>query len=131
MEYNVNDDESGEYKIETIWDSAVYARESKSGHLPGLYYLVSWKGYPEEENTWEPASAVQHLKKLISFFHKDHPNKPTVISPIIDTAPPMVRPTVTPTEPLKQKQGRPTNSTNKRAKKNLAAFDFYHVFRWI
>ena len=31
---------SNEYKIEAICDSAVYARES-AGHLPGLYYLVS------------------------------------------------------------------------------------------
>ena len=58
MEFDAGDDESGEYEVEAIRDSAVYARESESGHLPGLYYLVSWKGYPEEENTWEPASAV-------------------------------------------------------------------------
>ena len=51
-------DNSGEYEVEAIWDSTVYARESKLGHLLGLYYLVSWKGYPEEENPWEPALAV-------------------------------------------------------------------------
>ena len=73
-------DDSGEYEVEAIRDSAVYARESESGHLPGLYYLVSWKGYPEEENTWEPASAVKHLRKLISSFHKDHPDKPMATS---------------------------------------------------
>ena len=50
--------DSRKYEVEAIRDSTVYARESESGHLPGLYYLVSWKGYPEEENTWEPASAV-------------------------------------------------------------------------
>ena len=44
---------SKEYKVEAIQDSAVYARELKS-HLPKLYYLVAWKGYPEKENTWEP-----------------------------------------------------------------------------
>ena len=49
-ELDAGDDEGGEYKVEAIRDSAVYARES-AGHLPGLYYLVSWKGYPEEENT--------------------------------------------------------------------------------
>ena len=41
---------SEEYKIEAIWDSAVYARELE-GHLPGFYYLVAWKSYPKEENT--------------------------------------------------------------------------------
>ena len=30
-----------EYEVEGIRDSAVYARESEAGHLPGLYYLVS------------------------------------------------------------------------------------------
>ena len=49
-----------EYKVEDIWDSAVYARESAK-QLPGLYYLILWKDYPEEENTWEPVSAIQHL----------------------------------------------------------------------
>ncbi len=39
-----------EYEVEAICNSAVYARESE-GHLPSFYYLVSWKSYPEEENT--------------------------------------------------------------------------------
>ena len=55
-ELNAGDKE--EYKVEVIWDSVVYARELELGHLPGLYYLVFWKGYPEEENSWELASAV-------------------------------------------------------------------------
>ena len=123
-ELDAGDDEGGEYEVEAIRDSAVYARES-AGHLPGLYYLVSWKGYPEEENTWEPYSAVQHLRKLISLFHKDHPDKPTAISEAIDTVPPIAKPIIKPaakptvklTAP-KQKRGRPPgNNTNKRAKK--------------
>ena len=44
-------DNSGEYEVEAIWKIAAYARESELGHLPGLYYLVSWKEYSEEENT--------------------------------------------------------------------------------
>ena len=111
-ELDAGDNHSGEYKVEAIWDSAVYARESESGHLPGLYYLVSWKGYPEKENTWELASAVQHLRKLISLFHKDHSDKPMATSPAIDTAPPMARPT----EPLKRKRGRPRGRAKKRTK---------------
>ena len=107
--------DSEEYEVEAIRDSAVYASESESGQLPGLYYLVAWKGYPEEENTWEPLSAVQHLKKLISCFHKKHPEKPTATSPPINSAPPMARPTVRPT-PLKRKRGRPAGGASKRAK---------------
>ncbi len=41
---------SEKYEVETMRDSEVYAKESDSGQLPGLYYLVSWKGYPEEKN---------------------------------------------------------------------------------
>ena len=43
MEFDTGDNESGEYEVEAIWDSAVYARESELGHLPGFYYLFSWK----------------------------------------------------------------------------------------
>ena len=32
--------DSGEYKLDAISNSAVYARKSESGYLPGLYYLV-------------------------------------------------------------------------------------------
>ena len=38
--------ENGKYEVEVIWDSKVYAKESESGHLSGLYYLISWKKYP-------------------------------------------------------------------------------------
>ena len=107
--------DSKEYKIEAIWDSAVYASKSESGQLPGLYYLVVWKGYPEEENTWEPLSIVQYLKKLISCFYKEHPEKSTTTSLPINFAPLMTRPTVKPT-PLKRKQVRPAGSASKQAK---------------
>ena len=127
---DAGDDKSGEYEVKAIQDSAVYARESGSGHLPGLYYLVFWKSYLEEENTWKPYSAVQHLRKLISSFHKDHPDKPTAIFETIDIAPSMTRPTIKPAanSAPKQKKGQPVNSTNKWAKKNWATFGFYRVF---
>ena len=46
-----DDGEGEEYKVEAICDSAVYAKKSESGQLPGLYYLISWKDFPEEKNT--------------------------------------------------------------------------------
>ena len=109
-------DNSGEYKVEAIQDSAVYARESELDHLPDFYYLVSWKGYPKEEITWEPASTVQHLRKLISLIHKDHLNKLTATSPAIDTVPLVTRPIIKPTVPLKWKRGRLIRRAKKRAK---------------
>ena len=56
-ELDTGNKDSKKYKMEAIWDSTVYAQESE-GHLSGLYYLVAWKSYLEEENTWEPLSAV-------------------------------------------------------------------------
>ena len=41
---------SEEYKVDGIWDNAVYARKSV-GQLLGLYYRVLWKSYPEKKNT--------------------------------------------------------------------------------
>ncbi len=39
-----------EYEVEVIIDSVVYGQQAND-QMPGLYYLVLWKGYPEEENT--------------------------------------------------------------------------------
>ena len=58
-----------ECKMESICNSVVYTRELETGYLLGLYYLVSWKDYLKDENTREPASAAQYLRKLISTFH--------------------------------------------------------------
>ena len=104
MEFDVGHYDNEEWEVEAIWESTVYVRKSKSGHLSGLYYLVSWRGYSEDENTWEPASAVLHLKKLISSFHKNHPNKLTATSPTIDIISLMVRLIIKPIEPTKEKQ---------------------------
>ena len=46
------------YEIDGIWNSTVYNKESTIAQLPELYYLVLWKGYPEEENTWKPILVI-------------------------------------------------------------------------
>ena len=122
MDENVTELESGsdgeEYEVEGIWDSAVYAKKSAMGYLSGLYYLISWKGYPKKENTWDLALAVQHLQKLIRIFHKDNPNKPIATSLLANTAPPMARPLVALFAKIaNQKRGwQVINTRNKKAK---------------
>ncbi len=118
----LNEGDNEEYEVKTICDNEVYAKESDCGHLPGLYYLVSWKGYPKKENIWEPALAVLHLHKLISTFYWDYPEKLTATSPPIDSAPPIVRLIVKPRAKAlstKQKRDRPVKDSgaSKRAKK--------------
>ncbi len=47
-EFEVGDNK--EYEVETIIDSAVYGQQANN-QMPSFYYLISWKDYPEEENT--------------------------------------------------------------------------------
>ena len=111
--------EGKEYEVEAICDSTVYVKELKSGQLPGLYYLIFWKDFPEEENTWESASAIQYLRRLVSTFYKENPDKPTINSTPVDIAPPTAKPTVKQgAQNNKQKRGRPAkaSSTRKRSK---------------
>ena len=58
---DININENGKYKVKITQYSAVYIKKLKSGHFLGLYFLVSWKGYLEEENTWKPYSVVEYL----------------------------------------------------------------------
>lgn len=70
--------------MEVIQDREVNAKQSEVHFLIDFYYLVWRKNYFEEKNTWEPISVLKDLQKLISSFHKDHLNKPTVRSLPID-----------------------------------------------
>ena len=116
-----------EYEVEAIIDSAVYAKEVKE-HLPGLYYLVSWKGYPEEESTLKSSFAVMHLWKMISTFHKDHPEKPTATSSPLNSALPMAKPSVTSVKFFaKQKQGRPTSLTKRAKEWDIRQWGFFFL----
>ena len=122
FEFEASDDKK--YEIDGIWDSTVDAKESATKQLPGFYYLVLWKGYPEEKNTWEPTLAIQHLWRLVTTYHKDNPKKPTTTFLPVDTAPPMTRPMqgqpAGPTTAPTKKRGRPAGftTTNKWEKKS-------------
>lgn len=38
LKFEVND-KGKKYKVKKMWDSVIYAKESKN-HLPGLYYII-------------------------------------------------------------------------------------------
>lgn len=119
------------YNVQKICDSKIYTNKLSNDHLPNFYFLVFWEGYLEEENTLELALAIQHLWKLIITFHKDHPEKPTAISPLINSALLMVKPTIKPKVKTlnHQKHGwfAKATDTNKCLKKSRA-FNFYFIF---
>ncbi len=112
-EFEFEAGDNKDYKFEAIIDSAVYGQQVND-QMPGFYYLVSWKGYSEEENTWKPLLAVIHLRKLISTFHKEYPENPIATSPPFDSAPLIAKPTIQ-KEP-KQKCDRPSKRANKRGR---------------
>ena len=43
--------DNNKYEVEAIIDSAVYGQQANNNQMPDLYYFISWKSYPEEENT--------------------------------------------------------------------------------
>ena len=114
-----DDGKRKEYEVGAICNSAVYVRELESGQLPGLYYLISWKSFLEDENTWKPVLAIQYLRRLVSIFHKEYADKSTANSLPIDLAIPMAKLNIRPeARNNKRKQGRQAkaSSTRKRSK---------------
>ena len=59
------------YEVEEVINSHVYQRK--------LQYLVRWKGYGHEENSWLSEGNLDALE-LIAKFYNAHPNAPKRIS---------------------------------------------------
>jgi chromodomain-containing protein len=59
-----------EYDVEEI-------RGSRRRHGK-LQYLVHWKGYPREEDTWEPEENVIHAKEKVEKFHHRNLLRPSL-----------------------------------------------------
>ncbi len=55
-----------EYEVEKVINHRYTSRART------LQYLVKWIGYPEADNTWEPADQV-HAPQLIKAYHRQHP----------------------------------------------------------
>lgn len=62
----------GEYIVERIVDS----RWVKKGRGHQLQYLVKWKDYGDEDNTWEPRANLLNASALLEEFHENYPTKP-------------------------------------------------------
>lgn len=56
------------YEVEAITDK----RLDEGGQL---LYKVKWKGYPEEESTWEPLEHLESAKNLVGEFNKAYEEK--------------------------------------------------------
>ncbi len=57
-----------EYEVEKV------INHQYTGRARTLQYLVKWIGYPEADNTWEPADQV-HTPQLVKAYHRQHPLK--------------------------------------------------------
>jgi hypothetical protein len=55
-----------EYEVEAIVNHRLH------GKRKALQYLLKWKGYPDADNTWEPAPQV-HAPALIEEYHQRRP----------------------------------------------------------
>jgi chromodomain-containing protein len=58
-----------EYKVEHIINHQCF------GKARTLQYLIKWKGYPDADNTWEPADQV-HAPDLTNAYHQTNPLGP-------------------------------------------------------
>jgi hypothetical protein len=63
--------EDEHYEVETILNVR------PTPNRRGIQYLVKWKGYPDSENTWIPASGIKHAMDLVHEFHRHHPRSQT------------------------------------------------------
>jgi hypothetical protein len=73
-----------EYEVEWILQSEVRTTRRKIGgryrHFKSLYFLVQWKGYPDDESTGEPGTCLEHATESIEEFYAQNPEAPALMT---------------------------------------------------
>ena len=60
--------------VQNVWD--VFSYSSLSQQVRGREkFLVRWKGYTAEEDTWESRENLENTKELVEEFEKEHGEK--------------------------------------------------------
>jgi hypothetical protein len=67
-----------EYEVECILGHA----ERSRGRVPKREYLVKWKGYGPEHNSWEPEANLSNCQELLQkYWNIVQAHKPGVLPP--------------------------------------------------
>jgi hypothetical protein len=69
-----------EYEVEKILQGEIRTTRRKvKGRYKAfrtMFYLVKWKGYPEDECTWEPGTNLRSADEEVEEFHRNNPDAP-------------------------------------------------------
>ena len=71
-----------EYEVERIVNREIRNSTKKingrNKRVKIQFYLVKWKGYPEDECTWEPGHHLASAEEEVEEFHQNNPQAPTL-----------------------------------------------------
>lgn len=70
-------DDHEEFEVEKI----VHAR--RKGRNRRLFFTIKWKGYPDADNTEQPADELENAQEAIADFYRLHPSAPHDISSLM------------------------------------------------
>ena len=70
-----------EYEVERIVNSKIRSSTKKinggNKRVKSKFYLVKWKGYLEDEFTWEPGHHLTSAEEKVEEFYQNNPQAPT------------------------------------------------------